>query len=236
VQDLGALGDLVTHAAPLDLVAYACAAASATILIVYLIRKPGLSASSRLWLLLGLGVFPIGLAGAGNVQGYEATKQRAFCGSCHVMIPHAQDSNDPKSLSLASRHGRNKLFGEENCYMCHADYGMYGTITTKIGGMHHVYAYLKDYRNVPLEEAKKTIHLYAPYPNDNCMHCHSTELDIWNRQPDHKASLDAVRAGKISCASGGCHGFAHPFTKPAEDVKKADEERRERMLDAGADR
>ncbi len=225
----------MNHAAPLDLVAYFCAAASASILVVYLVRRPALTAVSRVWLLFGLGVLPIGLATAGNIQGYEATKQRPFCGSCHVMVPHASDSNDPKSLSLASRHGRNKLFGEENCYMCHADYGMYGTITTKIGGMHHVWAYLTEYRNVPVEQAVKTIHLYEPYPNANCMHCHSTHLEIWNRQPDHKAALEEVRSGKISCASGGCHGFAHPFTKPADVVQKADAERRDR-LDAGADR
>ena len=31
---------------------------------------------------------------------------------------------------------------------------MYGTITTKIGGLHHVWAYVTEYRNVSLEDAK----------------------------------------------------------------------------------
>jgi cytochrome c-type protein NapC len=165
--------------------------------------------------LLGLGVFPIVAAAAGNIQGFEATKERKFCGSCHVMVPHASDSNDETSLSLASRHARNQLFGKENCYVCHADYGMFGTILTKLGGMRHVYLYVTEYRNVSLEEAKKTIHLIRPYPNENCMQCHSSKLTLWLQEPDHKSALGDVRSGRVSCASAGCHGFAHPFTKAA---------------------
>jgi nitrate/TMAO reductase-like tetraheme cytochrome c subunit len=195
---------------PLIIIAVFCALASASILLVYLVRRPALGHATKIWLLLGLGVFPIGLAGAGNVQGYETTKKREFCGSCHVMGPHAADSRDLRSLSLSSRHARNDLFGDENCYACHEDYGMFGTVLTKIGGMRHVWLYYTEYRNTPIEEAKKEIHLRKPYPNGNCMHCHSTEGEIWGHQPDHKAALDEVRSGRVSCASAGCHGLAHP--------------------------
>jgi cytochrome c-type protein NapC len=162
---------------------------------------------------------PITVALVGNVEGFEATKKRTFCGSCHVMREHETDSENGASLSLASRHARNKLFGDENCYSCHADYGMYGTVVTKLGGMRHVWLYLTEYRSTPLEEAKKTIHLVRPYPNDNCMQCHSTKLELWQKDKDHKASLGDVRSGHVSCASGGCHGFAHPFTKPASSIE-----------------
>ena len=67
---------------------------------------------------------------SGNIAGYEATKTRRFCGSCHVMTPYAKDSEDVASTSLAARHSRNDAFGAENCYACHADYGMFGTVTT----------------------------------------------------------------------------------------------------------
>jgi cytochrome c-type protein NapC len=203
---------------PLTLIALVCAALSATILIVFLVRRPPLVGSTKLWLLLGLGVFPLGVAMAGNVEGFHATKQRQFCGSCHVMVPHASDSNDPTSNSLASRHARNPFFGEENCYVCHADYGMFGTILTKLGGMRHVYEYVTHYRNVPLETAKEIIHLYKPYPNANCMQCHTSNLELWLKVPDHKSSLTEVREGRVSCASAGCHGYAHPFTKPASSA------------------
>lgn len=204
---------ITTH--PLTFIALLCAGLAAIILISFLIRRPPLVGTTKMWLLLGLGVFPLGAAGAGNIEGFQATKQRTFCGSCHVMTPHSSDSDAMTSGSLASRHARNALFGGENCYVCHADYGMFGTVLTKLGGLRHVYEYVTHYRNVSLEEAKTTIHLYKPYPNDNCMQCHSTRLDLWQRTPDHKAALTEVRANRISCASAGCHGFAHPFTKPA---------------------
>ena len=60
------------------------------------------------------------------------------------MEPWVQDASDPASTSLAARHGRNALFGDPNCYTCHADYGMYGTVHTKIGGLRHVAAYYAD--------------------------------------------------------------------------------------------
>ena len=207
----------------LTIVALASATFAALILITYLVRRPVLDATTKLWLLAGVGILPIITAATGNVQGYYQMKERSFCGSCHVMTPHANDSGDPNSKSLASRHARNKLFGEDNCYACHSDYGMYGTVTTKIGGMGHVWYYYTEYRNTPLEEAKKTIHLKKPFPNENCMQCHSTELAVWNDVPVHKSSLEDVRSGKMSCASGGCHGFAHPFSKPEEDQRAADD-------------
>ncbi len=214
------------HASPLTWIALACGAMSAAILIAYLARRPTLGQATKVWLLLGLGVFPLGVAATGNIEGYEATKKREFCGSCHVMGPHASDSNDPASKSLASRHARNKLFGADNCYACHADYGMFGTITTKIGGMRHVWLYYTEYRNQTIEEAKKTIHLRKPYPNENCMQCHSTETELWQRRPDHKSALEDVRSGRVSCASSGCHGFAHPTFRPPDERLDQDNAKR----------
>ncbi len=197
---------------PLAVLEIACAALSAVIVSTYLVFRPPLIRATKLWLLLGLGVFPIGAAFAGNVQGFEATKERAFCGSCHVMALHRADSDDHFSASLASRHARNAMFGSENCYVCHANYGMFGTIVTKAGGMRHVWLYLTEYRKIPVEESKKTIHLRDPSEmNGNCIQCHSTEDTLWLKVSDHRALLDDVRAGRISCASEGCHGLAHPF-------------------------
>lgn len=202
----------------LSLLALALAALSATILIAYIVARPSLVRATKLWLLLGLGVLPIGAAFAGNVQGFEATKERAFCGSCHVMALHAADSDDRASESLASRHARNAMFGNENCYICHADYGMFGTVVTKAGGMRHVWLYLTEYRNTPLDEAKKTIRLREPSKmNGNCMQCHSTKDTLWLKVSDHRGSLEDVRSGRVSCASEGCHGLAHPFFRAPDE-------------------
>ena len=99
---------------PLAMVSLGCAAIAAVLLVAYLVRRPARGRGTKIWLLCGLGVFPIGAAMTGNVQGYETTKARTFCASCHVMIPHTSDSDDVMSLTLSSRHGRNKLFGAEN--------------------------------------------------------------------------------------------------------------------------
>ncbi len=202
---------MILPSSPLAIIALGCGAASAIVLVAYVAWRPPLVRATKVWLLLGLGVLPIGAAAASNVQGFEATKSREFCGSCHVMALHSADSDDLTSHSLASRHGRNPMFGKENCYACHADYGMFGTVVTKLGGMRHVWLYYTQYRDVPLEQAKKTITLRAPFPNDTCMQCHSTRDDLWLKVTDHKASLDDVRADRMSCASAGCHGRAHPF-------------------------
>ncbi len=205
---------------PLSVVELACAALSAAILVAYLVFRPPLLRATKIALLFGLGVFPIGAAFAGNVQGFEATKEREFCGSCHVMALHRADSDDAASGSLASRHARNAMFGSENCYVCHANYGMFGTVLTKAGGMRHVWLYLTEYRSTPLEEAKKTIVLREPaMMNGNCMECHSTADPLWRKVPDHLATLDDTRAGHLGCASAGCHGLAHPFWAPDAGAK-----------------
>jgi hypothetical protein len=201
--------------APLAILALGLAALSAVILAWYLVRQPPLVRVTKIWLLLGLGIFPIAAALAGNVQGFEATKERKFCGSCHVMSLHRDDSDDFASNSLASRHARNPMFGTENCYVCHADYGMFGTVVTKAGGLRHVWLYLTEYRDVTVEASKSTIHLREPQKmNDNCMQCHSTKDSLWLAIPDHRAPLAEERAGSLSCASEGCHGLAHPFFRP----------------------
>ena len=198
---------------PLALIALGAAALSAVILIWYLIARPPLSRAVRLALLLGIGGFPLVTAGAGNLHGYEATKTRRFCGSCHVMTPYQLDSENPKSTTLAARHARNPHLGEDNCYYCHADYGMFGTVTTKLGGMRHVYEYVFHYRNMPLDEARAKIHLRGTFSNSTCMQCHSTALPDWQAIDGHKGALDEIRDDQTSCVSAGCHGPAHPFSK-----------------------
>ncbi len=197
-------------------------AAAAAILIWYLYKRPPLSLAVKLALLVGLGVLPALAAASSTVAGMEATTHREFCGSCHVMDSHFRNAIDPTAQSLAARHARNPSFGERSCYVCHADYGMYGYALTKAGGMRHVYEYyLGGYRQMPLEKALKVIHLRKPYDNLNCRQCHTTTGEAWRRVPDH-GSLDAeLTSNRVSCASAGCHGYAHPFTKAAPTHEKA---------------
>lgn len=194
--------------------AFVCAAGATVLLLWFLQRRPSLTRTTKLVLLAAIGVLPLATATTGNVAGFEATKTRQFCGSCHVMTPYQRDSEDRASTTLAARHARNDLFGDFNCYACHADYGMFGTVVTKAGGLRHIYEYVFHYRNTSLEEARRTIHIRKPFANATCMHCHSTENPDWNAVKEHASLLDRVRGGVVSCASAGCHGPAHPFSKP----------------------
>lgn len=192
----------------------ACAIVSAGLLLWFLLRRPELNGPVKVVLFLGFGVFPIGSAMTGNVAGFEHTTHRAFCGSCHVMEPYRSDSDDSKSKTLAAMHARNEEFGHNNCYECHRDYGAFSTIVTKLGGMRHVYEYYTHYYKVDLKTALAEIELYEPFANASCIRCHSTETTTWSKLGDHRANLQSVRDGQLSCVSAGCHGPAHPFSKP----------------------
>lgn len=196
--------------------ALGCAALAAVVLLWYLVRRPALTPFTKVLLLLGIGILPIATATTGNVAGYHAMKTTKFCGSCHVMTPYSADSQDPTSTSLAARHGRNEAFGAENCYACHADYGMFGVAVTKLGGMRHVYEYTFNYHQLSVEEALVKMEIRQPFANATCMRCHSTQNPTWNEVGDHASALASIRDGTASCASAGCHGPAHPFSKAAK--------------------
>lgn len=210
-----------TSLSPLSIVALGCIAVAAAILVTYLVKKPLLDLRTKLALLFGLGVFPTLAAATSTVAGMQATTEREFCGSCHVMSAHYEDTNDLGSQSLAARHSRNPFFGAESCYVCHADYGMYGYALTKAGGLRHVYEYyLGGYRQMELDEALRSIHLIKPYENLNCRQCHTATLTDWRRVPEHESLKQELYENKVSCASAGCHGYAHPFSKPPEKKEK----------------
>ena len=189
----------------LGLFALACAVGAAVILVTYVVRRPPLDRATKLWLFLGLGPFPIAAALSGNVANFELTKQRRFCGSCHVMDPYVIDSGDLKSETLASAHSRNPWFGDQSCYVCHADYGMFGTITTKIGGMHHVWDYYTDDWSRPGHRPPK---LYKPYSNVACRQCHPESSAIV--PIEHRVHMQALGKDQVGCANAECHGPVHP--------------------------
>jgi len=192
-------------------VTIACAVISAMILAYYLLRRPSLTHATKLWLALGIGVFPLGAGLAGNVAGLQATQNREFCGSCHVMTPFLAEATKAGNTNLAAIHSRNERFGGESCEVCHADYGMYGAITSKIDGMHHMWVYFTKFNGVPSPAAGgPKLKLAGKIPNSTCMQCHTGTLQDFADEPAHSVVIDDIRSGKASCMSKGCHGPAHP--------------------------
>jgi cytochrome c-type protein NapC len=193
----------------LKVAALVCAAVSAAILLWYLVRQPPLGRLTKVLLLLGLGLLPVGVALTGNIAGYEYTLKRPFCNSCHVMNAYVRDAEDPKSRSLAAIHSRNHRFGDESCYTCHADYQMFGAMTTKVNGLRHLYYYITEYANTgPNGEGGPKIHLYKPFQNATCMQCHSTSAPNWTGVGLHQDMLSDIRSGETTCIT--CHTEVHP--------------------------
>jgi hypothetical protein len=88
--------------------------------------------------------------------------------------------------------------------------------------MKHVYYYyLGGYRGMSADEARRSVHIAKPYDNLNCRQCHTTTARVWRSVPDHLAMQDQLAHNKVSCASPGCHGFAHPFSKGADGLGHA---------------
>jgi cytochrome c-type protein NapC len=192
---------------------------SIIILVWYLVARPPLGRSTKIVLLFGLGVMPLAVALAGNISGFEFTLKRQFCGSCHVMLPYTEDAADPNSTSLAAIHSRNHAFGEESCYNCHADYQMFGAVTTKVNGLKHLYYYITEYAQTgPYGKGGKPIHMYKTFQNAMCTRCHSTEATSWLKIEDHQGMLEDIRKGDAKCID--CHtgetihprAFAHGGT------------------------
>jgi cytochrome c-type protein NapC len=193
----------------LRLVALVAAGISALIIVWYLVRRPPLGRLTKTLLLFGLGIMPGLVALSGNIAGYEYTLKREFCGSCHVMGAYVRDAENPKSKSLAAIHSRNHRFGGDSCYTCHADYQMFGALTTKLNGLKHLYFYVTEYASTgPDGEGGPTIHLYKPFKNDTCMQCHSTGAPRWAGVEEHQSMLEDIRKGEMSCI--GCHSEVHP--------------------------
>ncbi len=189
----------------LRLAALVSALIAIAILVWYLLTRPALGRSTKIVLLFGLGVMPFAVALAGNIAGFEYTLKREFCGSCHVMLPYTEDAADPTSNSLAAIHSRNSAFGHESCYTCHADYQIFGAMTTKMNGMKHLFMYITEYSNTgPYGEGGPKIHMYKPFQNGMCTRCHSTTAPRWAAVEDHSGAIEDIRKGDVKCID--CHG------------------------------
>lgn len=193
----------------LKVTALAAAAISIVIIVWYLVRRPVLGRLTKVLLLFGLGVMPLAVALTGNIAGFEYTLTRQFCSSCHVMLPYTDDAADPASTSLAAIHSRNHLFGEESCYTCHADYQLFGAMTTKVNGLRHLFAYITEYASTgPYGEGGPPIHMYKPFQSSMCTRCHSLTTPSWIAQDEHQGMLEEIKAGDARCID--CHTEIHP--------------------------
>ena len=131
----------------------------------------------------------------------ERSKQTAFCLSCHIMAPYGRSLYASDAAYIPAMHYQNhRIPADEACYTCHTDYAMYGTVRVKLHGLRHIYV---QYFGKPSDP----IHLYDPYNNRECLHCHEGARSFEN--DTHLALLDQLKSNQLSCVSSGCHDTIH---------------------------
>jgi cytochrome c nitrite reductase small subunit len=98
-------------------------------------------------------------------------------------------------------HYKNRYILENQCYTCHTDYGMSGTIRAKWEGLGHVVRASTGTYTLPLKIAQ-------PYANTRCLYCHG-ESQKFLASAGHPPELrPQIFAGEVSCLD--CHGPPHP--------------------------
>lgn len=175
--------------------------AGIAIVLYSIVRYRGRTAGAASWgiLALGVGILPIMSTGVGTVLVFERAEKVEFCESCHLtMEPFVADMKNPKSESLAALHFKNKYIPDNQCYVCHTSYGIFGTVQAKESGMHDVYKYYTRTFKLPVK-------LREPYPNTDCLKCHAESAKWLDQHGDVK---DALFSGQTSCLD--CHGEMNP--------------------------
>jgi cytochrome c-type protein NapC len=135
----------------------------------------------------------------------QRTYQTRFCLSCHTMESYGRSLLVDDSTYLPAAHYQNgRIPRDQACYTCHTDYVLYGTALAKIRGLRHVYVQYFGDTTAP-------IHLYTPYNNRECLHCHEgarsfEESIVHTADP---AVMAAIKSNETSCMSSGCHQTVH---------------------------
>ncbi len=143
-----------------------------------------------------------GLVGAS--EHLERSKQTRFCLSCHIMEPYGKSLYVDDPHYLAAAHFQNhRVPPDQVCYTCHTNYAMFGGLRAKLHGLRHVYV---QYLGTPPTPEK--IHLYEPYNNRECLHCHLGARSF-EESPTHTALRDELVSNQASCLTSGCHDVVH---------------------------
>ncbi len=161
-----------------------------------------MSTRQKLLLLFVIGVMPVLLGTAVFALSFRRAEQLSFCADCHTMTPWIADLKNPNSVTLASKHYKNRWILDDQCYTCHENYQFMGPIDAKMDGMRHVIAY---YTGIGMPRGP--IKLYEPYPNGNCLRCHGAASNF-KLNPAHAAVAVQIKNNQLSCIV--CHQPIHP--------------------------
>lgn len=163
---------------------------------------------NALWLhLLSLGILPLLLLAVGNFTSLEYAKEVQFCGTCH--LPYIDDMRSSQSRSLAAFHYQQRSSSGSECYSCHVNYGVHGTLRAKLDGLTDAYKHWTHSYELPIK-------MRAPFANAFCLKCHDGAKRYVAR-PIHGAMAPEIQGEQMKCLE--CHGPAHTVTLPKAGQK-----------------
>jgi nitrate/TMAO reductase-like tetraheme cytochrome c subunit len=168
------------------------------LLLWRMVRRRGLTAASKTLILGAIVVLPAIVVFLATANGMSESMTVNACGDCHAMESHVADLRNPASDSLAAVHYKNRYIQTDQCYTCHSDYGMFGTVSAKLEGLGHVYHNTTG--NYP-----KPIKIKSPYSNLRCLSCHGGAANFVAKH--EKEMIPNLMADKDKCLD--CHGPAH---------------------------
>jgi nitrate/TMAO reductase-like tetraheme cytochrome c subunit len=174
------------------------------LLLWRMVKREGMSSTVKVWLLVAVAILPLSITFLSYVHGITASETVHACGACHVMKPWVDNLQDPNAETLAAVHYKNRYIQANQCYTCHSDYGLAGTMGAKLEGLGHIYRFTFGDYSHPIKIAH-------PYPNTRCLHCHGQSQKFLKSDGHPKEDLPNLLNGKVSCLE--CHGPAHPEQK-----------------------
>lgn len=147
------------------------------------------------WLAFGgFLIAPVATTAMGNYHLFEGSRETKSCLECH------SDMDLSHGDTLAAKHYQNRWIAKDQCYTCHTDYGLNGTIKAKQDGFRHLVKFVTKTYDEP-------IHFRDRYNNQNCLNCHEG-TPKFERVPSHHTIRDRLTSSAVSCTN--CHGAPHP--------------------------
>ena len=154
---------------------------------------------------VGLVALPAVVLAVGFHEHLEKSKAKEFCTTCHVMQPYGKSLMVDDSEYIPAVHYQNNWVPRDQaCFTCHTTYAMYGDVRAKLKGLRHLWVYYT-------QATPDTIHLYEPYQNRECLHCHgpARKFAEVEAHTEEDTTMAAMRSGRLSCLTSGCHDVAH---------------------------
>lgn len=168
---------------------------------VFIFRRRQLTTIASQWMLfVGVCIMPLPVMVLSTAVGMDQAKDVTFCQHCHVMRPFVDDMKNPASDRLAAVHYKNRYIQRDHCYICHTDYGLFGSMEAKLSGVGHVWRESAGTYTVPVQIAR-------PYRFTICLDCHAQSAKF-DAIPEHKDLVAKTVRGEERCTS--CHELSHP--------------------------